>query len=284
MRSEIFVFPVPCAHGIEFQSSFYEDALWNHTAWFSDRAFTHSFQSSFYEDALWNLRSQEPLIHGASFQSSFYEDALWNWLPIQWSVAACLRFNPHFTRMRSEIYYLCLSKRVPACFNPHFTRMRSEMLIIVCTVLAEIFVSILILRGCALKSCSHRYDWTSKPGFNPHFTRMRSEIIQRADMYVQVNCFNPHFTRMRSEIRLLDDQLKERKCFNPHFTRMRSEINRLRLIKAPDECFNPHFTRMRSEIDEPHRGEEWWNIVSILILRGCALKCAKAKASIIYMG
>ncbi len=38
------------------------------------------------------------------------------------------RFNPHFTRMRSEMRYAglyldCARGR----FNPHFTRMRSEM-------------------------------------------------------------------------------------------------------------------------------------------------------------
>ncbi len=38
-------------------------------------------------------------------------------------------FNPHFTRMRSEILtYDSFAKGILECFNPHFTRMRSEIM------------------------------------------------------------------------------------------------------------------------------------------------------------
>ncbi len=41
---------------------------------------------------------------------------------------ACVqRFNPHFTRMRSEIAVRLSSHLEKKGFNPHFTRMRSEM-------------------------------------------------------------------------------------------------------------------------------------------------------------
>ncbi len=86
-------------------------------------------------------------------------------------------FNPHFTRMRSEITFILSSCVIShpfqssfyedalwnrtlvlcfcflfSCFNPHFTRMRSEIQILNLSTGRGWSVSILILRGCALKS------------------------------------------------------------------------------------------------------------------------------------
>jgi hypothetical protein len=61
------------------------------------------------------------------------------------------RFNPHFTRMRSETKQAGISKQARVCFNPHFTRMRSETY---------------------PPDKNHNFFPLC---FNPHFTRMRSE-------------------------------------------------------------------------------------------------------------
>ncbi len=61
-------------------------------------------------------------------------------------------------------------------------------------------------------------------------------------------------------------------CFNPHFARGRSEITSILTISLAVVGFNPHFARGRSEMcfEGNYSGDDV--DVSILILRGGALK------------
>ncbi len=158
-------------------------------------------------------------------------------------------------------------------FNPHFTRMRSEMQLQYADLTGADLVSILILQGCALK-----FTWTDgrislNMCFNPHFTRMRSEILDAALARVPTLGFNPHFTRMRSEIQVLVCLLHLAHGFQSSFYKDA-------LWNGPDSShsarvqlgFNPHFTRMRSEMVYSDTCTGINIGVSILILQGCALK------------
>ncbi len=112
------------------------------------------------------------------FQSSFYKDALWNTKRSGRSMLKISGFNPHFTRMRSEITFQHSIEPLPK------------------------IVSILILQGCALKSGHNNPN-------NFYQSLFQSSFYKDAlwnFLYVQVRDlvigFNPHFTRMRSEINL----------------------------------------------------------------------------------
>ncbi len=209
-----------------FQSSFYEDALWNgirgrawdlrekvsililrgcalkYNRWSCRYSITQEFQSSFYEDALWNPAALSAIeTMRDRFQSSFYEDALWN--------------VPEELLQTILIWAFQSSFYEDALWNIRLARGGRRLF----------FVSILILRGCALKLRLERKVNIGGYRFNPHFTRMRSEIALAGSspgrhlsvsILILRGCalkwsewpshpawsrsFNPHFTRMRSEI------------------------------------------------------------------------------------
>ncbi len=136
-------------------------------------------------------------------------------------------FNPHFTRMRSEIIARGQGRSGESRFNPHFTRMRSEITITASGHTRTTFVSILILRGCALKlswrRCRRRRKRVSILILRG--CALKSKIKDPVKFWAM--SFNPHFTRMRSEISLMPGMAGTSTGFNPHFTRMRSEIQNI---------------------------------------------------------
>ncbi len=187
----------------EFQSSFYKDALWNAGRGDSPWVSMESFQSSFYKDALWNEICWLVLgLCPGTFQSSFYKDALWN----EPCGDCCYRVYLVSILILQGCALKYMAKASSAVmeissFNPHFTRMRSEIHFFLCLAMnIDEFQS--SFYKDALWNVYHcRVYRNQSISFNPHFTRMRSEIYTPvAALAEDVLSFNPHFTRMRSEI------------------------------------------------------------------------------------
>ncbi len=154
---------------ITFQSSFYKDALWNFGL-MRYTSYPHRFQSSFYKDALWNWKKGDDLAFMiVGFQSSFYKDALWN--SYEFHVKA--KTKPFQSSFYKDALWndrgMIGGRERHARFNPHFTRMRSEIDNITIAVMIPGIVSILILQGCALKSKNLKHIIPNKFLFQSSF-------------------------------------------------------------------------------------------------------------------